>query len=84
MPNIEHTVCTSRSTPIFDSEAAGCSATTLFATIVSRLINRLTVESRALGTSIALLSDLRVEIDSLIRYLKTVLPTSGNLGPSTS
>ena len=40
------------------------------ATNVSTIINSLTANSRALGTYISLMTDRRVEIDSLLRFMK--------------
>ena len=86
MPDIEHIVRSSRLAPTFDSESVGFSVTavTLSATAAFRIKNCLMVESRAPGTSIVLLTDHHVEINNLLRYLKSVLSASGDPGLSTS
>ena len=43
--------------------------------LASKIINTLTVESRALSTSINLLSDRRLEVDSFVRHLKILIPS---------
>ncbi|KAA0067129.1 envelope-like protein [Cucumis melo var. makuwa] len=48
--------------------------------LASRIINTLIVEARALSTSINLLFDRRLEVDSLVRRLKTLIPSSSNNG----
>ncbi|KAA0032506.1 envelope-like protein [Cucumis melo var. makuwa] len=45
------------------------------------IINMATTESRALSTSINLLSDRRLEVDSLVRHRKTLIPSSSTGTP---
>ena len=49
--------------------------------LASRILNFLTVEFRSLATAISLMSERRLEIDSLIQHLKTFAPSlsRGNL-----
>ncbi|TYK01080.1 envelope-like protein [Cucumis melo var. makuwa] len=44
--------------------------------LASKIINTLTAESRALSTSINFLFNRRLEVDSLVRHLKTLIPSS--------
>ena len=44
--------------------------------LASSIINTLTGESRALSTSINLLSNRKLEVDSLVWHLKTLIPSS--------
>ncbi|TYJ99675.1 envelope-like protein [Cucumis melo var. makuwa] len=44
--------------------------------LTSKFVNSLTVESRAPSASINLLSERRLEVDSLIRHLKTFAPST--------
>ncbi|KAA0058853.1 envelope-like protein [Cucumis melo var. makuwa] len=50
--------------------------------LASRIINTLTAESRTLSTSINLLSDRRLEVHSLVRRLKTLIPSSSAVDPT--
>ncbi|KAA0033117.1 envelope-like protein [Cucumis melo var. makuwa] len=49
--------------------------------LASKIINTLTVESRALSISINLMSDRRLEVDLLVRRLKTLIPSSSTGAP---
>ncbi|TYK21971.1 envelope-like protein [Cucumis melo var. makuwa] len=68
----------SRNTYMFDIEDVDESAEEFFVhqDLASRIINTLTAESRALSTSINLLTDWHLEIDSLVRHLKILIPSS--------
>ncbi|KAA0039199.1 gag-pol polyprotein [Cucumis melo var. makuwa] len=50
--------------------------------ISSASVEILLVESRSLATAISLMSERRLEIDSLIRHLKTFVPSSSQGNPS--
>ncbi|TYK05472.1 envelope-like protein [Cucumis melo var. makuwa] len=52
--------------------------------LASRILNSLTVESRSLSTAISLLYERRLEINSLIRHLKTFAPSSSRGDPSSN
>ncbi|KAA0060390.1 uncharacterized protein E5676_scaffold318G001360 [Cucumis melo var. makuwa] len=51
--------------------------------LASRILNSLTAESRSLAAVISLMSKRHLEIDSLIRHLKTFAPSSSQGNPST-
>ncbi|KAA0039002.1 uncharacterized protein E6C27_scaffold84G00870 [Cucumis melo var. makuwa] len=51
--------------------------------LASRILNSLIAESHSLATAISLLSEWRLEIDYLIRHLKTFAPSSSRGDPST-
>ncbi|KAA0034931.1 envelope-like protein [Cucumis melo var. makuwa] len=52
--------------------------------LASRILNSLTAESRSLSTAISLLYERRLEINSLIRHLKTFAPSSSRGDPSSN
>ncbi|KAA0060758.1 uncharacterized protein E5676_scaffold451G00490 [Cucumis melo var. makuwa] len=68
VPNIEHDMIPSRNPRMFDTEDVDENVEGFFVhrDLASRIINTLTVESRALSTSIHLLSDRRLVVDSLV------------------
>ncbi|KAA0058257.1 uncharacterized protein E6C27_scaffold274G005820 [Cucumis melo var. makuwa] len=49
--------------------------------LATRIINSLTTESRALTNSITLLSERRLEVDALIRHLKSSAPSTSRQQP---
>ncbi|KAA0047774.1 envelope-like protein [Cucumis melo var. makuwa] len=51
--------------------------------LASKIINTLTAESRALSTSINFLFNRRLEVDSLVRHLKTLIPSSSTAVPAS-
>ncbi|KAA0067192.1 uncharacterized protein E6C27_scaffold38G002760 [Cucumis melo var. makuwa] len=51
--------------------------------LASRILNSLTAESRSLATAISLMSERRLELDSLIWHLKTFASSSSRGNPST-
>ena len=63
---------------MFDIEDVDESAEGFFVhqDLASRIINTLTAESRALSTSINLLTDWHLEIDSLVHHFKILIPSS--------
>ncbi|TYJ97666.1 uncharacterized protein E5676_scaffold37G00350 [Cucumis melo var. makuwa] len=50
--------------------------------LAARIVNSLTAESRALATSIALLSECRLEVDALLQHLKSLAPSTSHQQPS--
>uniref|UniRef100_A0A9I9EA02 Envelope-like protein n=1 Tax=Cucumis melo TaxID=3656 RepID=A0A9I9EA02_CUCME len=50
--------------------------------LATRIVNSLTAESRALTNSIDLLSERRLEVDALIRHLKTLAQSTNRQQPS--
>ena len=78
VPNIEHDMRPSKNPRMFDIDDVDENAEGFFVHhgLASRIINTLTIESQALSTSINLLSDRRLEVDSLVRHLKTLIPSS--------
>ncbi|KAA0035705.1 gag-pol polyprotein [Cucumis melo var. makuwa] len=52
--------------------------------LASKILNSLTAKSRSLSTTISLLSERHLEIDSLIRHLKTFAPSSSRGDPSSN
>ena len=86
MPNIDHEVYLTRGPRIFDTcdwdeFAEGFYMDTELA---ARIVNSLTAKSRALTTSITLLSKLRLEVDALLRHLKSLAPSTNRQQPSSS
>ncbi|XP_050938714.1 uncharacterized protein LOC127148618 [Cucumis melo] len=51
--------------------------------LAARIVNALTAESRALTTSITLLSERRLEVDALLRHLKSLGPSTSRQQPSS-
>ncbi|TYK07787.1 uncharacterized protein E5676_scaffold1737G00750 [Cucumis melo var. makuwa] len=51
--------------------------------LAARIVNALTAESRALTTSITLLSERRLEVDALLRHLKSLGPFTNRQQPSS-
>ncbi|KAA0036772.1 envelope-like protein [Cucumis melo var. makuwa] len=70
---------------MFDTEDLGESVEGFFVNrdLASIIVNTLVAESRALSTSIHLLYERRLEVDSLICHLKTLVPptSTGEHGP---
>ncbi|KAA0041510.1 envelope-like protein [Cucumis melo var. makuwa] len=86
VPDIDHDVRPSRGPRMFDINDWDENAAGFFVDreLASQIVNSLTIESRALSTSINLLSERRLEVDSLIRHLKTLAPSTsmGDHGPA--
>ncbi|XP_050938603.1 uncharacterized protein LOC127148562 [Cucumis melo] len=78
VPNINHDVHPSPGLCIFDRSDWDEFVDGFFVDreLASRIVNSLTAESRALSNSINLLSERRLEVDSLIRHLKTFAPST--------
>ncbi|KAA0059910.1 envelope-like protein [Cucumis melo var. makuwa] len=77
-PDIEHDMRPSRNPCMFDIDDVEENAEGFFVhhDLASRIINLLTVKSSALSTSINLLSNRRLEVESLVRHLKTFISSS--------
>ncbi|TYK26185.1 uncharacterized protein E5676_scaffold111G001120 [Cucumis melo var. makuwa] len=83
VPDIDHDVHPTQDPRIFDTTdwdefAEGFYVDRKLATCI---INSLTVESRALTNSITLLSKRRLEVDALIRHLKSSAPSTSRQQP---
>ncbi|TYK13508.1 envelope-like protein [Cucumis melo var. makuwa] len=76
VPDIDHDVHPSRGSRIFDTSDSDEPTEGFFVDkeLASCIVNSLTTESRALSTSINLLSERRLEVDALIRHLKSFGP----------
>ncbi|KAA0067004.1 uncharacterized protein E5676_scaffold14G00020 [Cucumis melo var. makuwa] len=83
VPDIEHDMRPSRNHCMFDTNDVDENAEGLFVhrDLAFKIINSLTAEYRALSTSINLLSDKRLEVDLLVRHLKTLIPSSSTGAP---
>ncbi|TYJ98252.1 uncharacterized protein E5676_scaffold2294G00010 [Cucumis melo var. makuwa] len=82
--NIDHDVHLTRSPRIFDTDDWDESAGGFYVDreLAARIVNSPTVESRALSNSINLLSECRLEVDALIRRLKSLAPSTSRQQPS--
>ncbi|KAA0033902.1 envelope-like protein [Cucumis melo var. makuwa] len=78
VPDIEHDMGPSRNPRMFHIKYVDESAEGFFVhrDLASRIINTLTAEFQALSTSINLLSVRCLEVDSLVRHLKILIPSS--------
>ena len=76
--DLEHDMRSSRNPRAFYTDYIDDSVEGVFVPrdLASRIINMFTAESRALSTSIKLLYDRRLEVDSLVCHLKTLIPSS--------
>ncbi|KAA0053607.1 uncharacterized protein E5676_scaffold522G001310 [Cucumis melo var. makuwa] len=83
VPDIDHDVHPTRSPRIFDTTDWDDSAEGFYVDreLATRIINSLTAESRALTNSITLLSERRLEVDALIRHLKSSAPSTSRQQP---
>ncbi|TYK19190.1 uncharacterized protein E5676_scaffold522G001260 [Cucumis melo var. makuwa] len=83
VPNIEHDMRPSRNPHMFDTDDVDENTEGFFVHhgLASRIINMLMAESQALSTSINMLSNRRLEVDSLVRHLKTLIPSSSTNVP---
>ncbi|KAA0048655.1 envelope-like protein [Cucumis melo var. makuwa] len=83
VPDIDHDVHPTRGPRIFDTTDWDDSAEGFYVDheLATRLINSLTAESRALTNSITLLSERRLEVDALIRHLKSSTPSTSRQQP---
>ncbi|KAA0038999.1 envelope-like protein [Cucumis melo var. makuwa] len=77
VPDIDHDMHPSRGPRLFDTSNWNKSADGFFVDreLASRIVNSLTAESQALSTLINLLSERRLEVDALIRHLKSFAPS---------
>ncbi|KAA0059883.1 uncharacterized protein E5676_scaffold184G00920 [Cucumis melo var. makuwa] len=84
VPDIEHYMRPSRNPRMFDIDDVDENAERFFVHhyLASRIINTLIAESRALSTSINLLSDTKLVVDSLVRHLKKLIPSSSIGAPN--
>ncbi|KAA0063697.1 uncharacterized protein E5676_scaffold478G00170 [Cucumis melo var. makuwa] len=78
VPNLEHDMRPSRNPRVFDTDDIDDSTKWFFLPrdLASRIINMLIVEPQALSSSINLISDRRLEVDSLVRHLKALISSS--------
>ncbi|KAA0041954.1 uncharacterized protein E5676_scaffold306G001650 [Cucumis melo var. makuwa] len=76
MYDIDHDVHSTRGPRIFYTNDWDESADYVDCELAARILNSLTVESRALTNSINVLSECRLEVDALIRYLKSLAPST--------
>uniref|UniRef100_A0A9I9EIQ0 Putative plant transposon protein domain-containing protein n=1 Tax=Cucumis melo TaxID=3656 RepID=A0A9I9EIQ0_CUCME len=85
VPDIDHDVHLSRGPRVFDTIDWDEATDRFFIDkeLAYRIFNSLTVESRSLATTINLMSERRLEIDSLIRHLKTFAPSLSRGDPNT-
>uniref|UniRef100_A0A9I9ECN8 Putative plant transposon protein domain-containing protein n=1 Tax=Cucumis melo TaxID=3656 RepID=A0A9I9ECN8_CUCME len=83
VPDINHDVHPSRGPRVFDTTDWDEATDGFFVDkeLASRILNSLTAESHSLATAISLLSEWRLEIDYLIRHLKTFAPSSSRGDP---
>ncbi|KAA0048225.1 uncharacterized protein E6C27_scaffold63G001400 [Cucumis melo var. makuwa] len=86
VPNIDHEVYLTRGPRIFDTCDWDEFAEGFYMDreLAARIVNSLTAKSRALTTSITLLSKLRLEVDALLRHLKSLAPSTNRQQPSSS
>ncbi|KAA0035515.1 envelope-like protein [Cucumis melo var. makuwa] len=85
VPDIDHDLHPSRGPRLFDTTNWDKATDRFFVDreLASKILNALTAESRSLSTAISLLLERRLEIDSLIRHLKTFAPSSSRGDPSS-
>ncbi|KAA0065370.1 uncharacterized protein E5676_scaffold682G00320 [Cucumis melo var. makuwa] len=85
VPNIDHSVHPTRGPRIFDTTDWDEFIEGFYVNreLAARIVNSLTVESRALTNSINLLSERRLEVDALIRHLKSLAPSTSRQQPSS-
>ncbi|KAA0039628.1 uncharacterized protein E5676_scaffold767G00020 [Cucumis melo var. makuwa] len=78
VPDMDHDMHPSRGPRFFDTMDWDEATNGFFVNrdLASRILNSLTAESCLLSTVISLMSERRLEIDSLIRHLKTFSPSS--------
>ncbi|TYK03159.1 uncharacterized protein E5676_scaffold11G00350 [Cucumis melo var. makuwa] len=84
VPDIDHDVHPSRGPRLFDTTDWDEATYEFFVDkeLASRILNSFIAESRSLSTTISLMSERHLEIDSLIRHLKTFAPSSSRGDPS--
>ncbi|KAA0059849.1 uncharacterized protein E5676_scaffold184G00510 [Cucumis melo var. makuwa] len=85
VPDIDHDVLPTHGPRVFDTTDWDEATDGFFVDkeLASRILNSLTAKSRSLATVISLMSERRLEIDSLIRHLKTFAHSSSRRNPST-
>ncbi|XP_008465605.1 uncharacterized protein LOC103503245 [Cucumis melo] len=78
VPDIDHGVHPTRGPRIFDTTDWDDSIEGFYVDceLATRIINFLTAESHALTNSITLLSERQLEVDALIRHLKSLTPST--------
>ncbi|TYK13608.1 uncharacterized protein E5676_scaffold299G001090 [Cucumis melo var. makuwa] len=78
VPDIDHDVHLTRGPHIFDTTDWDESAEGFFVDceLAARIVDSLTAESRALTNFINLLSECRLEVNALIRHLKSLTPST--------
>ncbi|KAA0053139.1 uncharacterized protein E5676_scaffold451G001150 [Cucumis melo var. makuwa] len=83
VPDIDHDVHPTRGPRIFDTTDWDDFAEGFYVDreLATRIINSLTAESRALTNFITLLSEHRLEVDALIRHLKSSAPSTNRQQP---
>uniref|UniRef100_A0A9I9EF50 Zn-cluster domain-containing protein n=1 Tax=Cucumis melo TaxID=3656 RepID=A0A9I9EF50_CUCME len=83
VPDIDHDVHPTRGPRIFDTTNWDDSAEGFYVDreLATHIINSLTAESHALTNSITLLSKRRLEVDALIRHLKSSTPSTSRQQP---
>ncbi|KAA0045418.1 uncharacterized protein E6C27_scaffold294G00110 [Cucumis melo var. makuwa] len=83
--DIDHDVLPTRGPRVFDTTDWDEATDWFFVDkeLASRILNSLTAEFRSLATVISLMSEWRLEIDSLLRHLKTFSFSSSRKNPST-
>ncbi|XP_050935655.1 uncharacterized protein LOC127144137 [Cucumis melo] len=86
VPDIDHDVHSSQGPRLFDMTDWDEATDGFFVDreLDSRILNSLTTESHSLSTAISLMSERRLEIDSLIRHLKNFAPSSSLGDPSAN
>ncbi|KAA0066862.1 uncharacterized protein E5676_scaffold384G002550 [Cucumis melo var. makuwa] len=86
VPNIDHDMHPTRGPCIFDTTHWDESVEGFYVDreLATCIINSLTAESRALTNSITLLSERRLEVDALIRHLKSSAPSTSRQQPPSS
>ncbi|TYK29236.1 uncharacterized protein E5676_scaffold1228G00270 [Cucumis melo var. makuwa] len=85
MPDIDHDVHPTRGPCIFETTDWDDFAEGFYVDreLATRIINSLTAESHALTNSITLLSERRLEVDALIRHLKSSALSTSRQQPSS-
>ncbi|TYK07876.1 gag-pol polyprotein [Cucumis melo var. makuwa] len=83
VPDIDHDVYPTQGPRIFDTIDWDESAEGFYVDreLATRIINSLTAKYRALTNSITLLSERRLEVDALIRHLKSSTPSTSRQQP---
>ncbi|XP_050946529.1 uncharacterized protein LOC103496380 [Cucumis melo] len=85
MSDIDHDVHPTQGPRIFDTTDWDESAKGFYMDreLAARIVNSLAAESRALTTFITLLSERQLEVDALLRHLKSLAPSTSRQQPSS-